>query len=240
MLIQIFTAISFAYDEKCFPDLAVPTGIEARSLEAGIAHRFFRAPAAGFPDNFITGANACLMLRYALSSDLEIGASYLFIPKQYTLHTGYTIRVRPLFVNLQPYISYFGVQPDYDQRWRNGVLYQLNLQSEPLLRMITASLDAAYDGYGKKYGIGMGVDIDLLENIALLGEYYPVIGERDTTFFGAEKVNCFIFGIKISTYGHHFIITFGNTADMGIRRLMRGTENNSLRFGFNLERQFSF
>ena len=78
-----------------------------------------------------------------------------------------------------------------------------------------------------------------MDNIDFVGEYYPVLGHRDTTSFtGLEKVNCFIAGIKFTTFGHHFMLTAGNTYDTGIRRLISGSEDNTMYYGFNIHRYF--
>lgn len=236
-------SLTFAYDEKNMADLIVPTQIVPKSLEVNIVHRFLRNPTGDFPDNFITLANVDLGLRYVIWSKLEIGAGWLFLPKEYTFDAAYSYFIPDLYIRTQAYIQFFGTQTVFGDRtsWKNNALYQINLQSEPIAGKIFPTINFIYDGFGEKFGIGTGIDFELRENIDIVGEYFPVLGTRDTVPFSGEPlVNCYSVGFKISTPGHHFMFTVSNSTDRGIRRLMRGTYNNNINFGFNIQRLISF
>ena len=237
-------SLSFGYEEKNMADLIVPTQIEPKSLEISILHRFTRAPSADFPDNFINFANVQLDLRYIVWSKLEIGTGYQLYPiKEYTFHAAYSYFIPDLFLRTQAYIQFFGTQtiPGERTSWKNNALYQINLQSEPIAGRVLPTVNFIYDGLAAKFGIGTGIDIAVKDDMDIVGEYFPVIGTRDTVpYFGGTKVNCYSVGFKITTHGHHFMFSVANSTDLGVRRLMRGTLNNNIYFGFNIQRLLSF
>jgi hypothetical protein len=149
-----------------------------------------------------------------------------------------------LFLRTQAYIQFFGTQtvPGVASSWKNNALYQINLQSEPIVGKILPAINFIYDGLAEKFGIGTGLDIAVREDLDIVGEYFPVVGTRDSVPFsgGRSMVNCYSVGFKISTPGHHFMFSVSNSTDLGVRRLMRGTYNNNIYFGFNIQRLISF
>jgi hypothetical protein len=246
-VLLLMAATIYAYEEKCMPDLVVPTDIPPKNLEATIVHRLDRNPAGQFPDNFMTSANARLGVRYVVWSKIEAGADYLYCssslisPKEFSLHTAYSYFIPKLFLRTQVDLLFFGAQqPGFETPWDYNMLYQLNVQSEPFWKRVLPVINLAYDGLLKKFGMGGGIDVAVAENIDIVGEYYPAIGARDTTPEGNQNVNCYSVGVKITTYGHHFLFTLGNSTDIGVRHLMHGAKNNNIYFGFNLQRLFAF
>jgi hypothetical protein len=236
----LVSSLCYAYEENCMPDLAVPTGIEAKSMEVIITHRFYRIPGADFPDNFINYANVKLGLRYVVIPKLEIGTTYQFFRKEYTFHSAYSLFMPKQFLRAQALLQFFGAKNDLNQTWDHNLLYQINLQSEPLGRRFLPALDFAYNGLNKKAGMGTGIGVALKSNVDFLAEYYPVIGKKDLSSGGSENVNCFLVGVKLTTYGHHFMFSVANNYETGMRRLMAGTADNTLYYGFNIHRLFSF
>jgi len=86
--------------------------------------------------------------------------------------------------------------------------------------------------------------IKIVDNISLLGEYYPVL-DRDTAseklsqYIGDEDT--FTFGLKFNTYGHQFIFLLANSDDIGLRGNSLGTAQDShLHFGFNIQRRLEW
>jgi len=136
-------------------------------------------------------------------------------------------------------IQYFGASHDDDQTiWDYNFLYQINIQSEPIAGRCLPVVDLAYNGLSKKVGLGTGIDVIVLKNLDFLAEYYPVLGARDTSYNGSAKVNYFSTGIKITTAGHQFIFSISNDYDIGARRHMAGATDNTLYYGFNIQRLF--
>jgi hypothetical protein len=223
------------------PDLIVPEQITAPSLEVNVTHRFYRQPTAMFPDNFIAGANVKAGLRYAIWQGLEVRAEYVFIPKEFTMDAGYSMSFPQIFLRAQAYLQYYGAQSDVSKYWDYNALYQVNLQSTAILGRIYPVVNVAFDGMSKKFGMGTGLDVMVWNNIDVVGEYYPALGKRDTQLYtGSSLVNCFLAGVGFTTLGHHFMINVSNSRDMVMRRLMRGTADNTLFYGFTIQRLFSF
>jgi len=231
-----------AYDEKNMADLTVPTQLSPKSLEINIVHRFLRTPSGDFPDNFITLANVNIDLRYVILSKLEVGAGWLFLPKEYDFHAAYSYFIPDVYLRTQAYIQFFGTQTVFDtaSSWKNNALYQINLQSEAIAGRIFPTINLMYDGLAKKFGLGTGIDVSVREDMDIVGEYFPVLGAPDQPIFGGPLVNCYSVGFKITTPGHHFMFSVSNSTDIGVRRLMRGTFNNNIYFGFNIQRLVSF
>jgi hypothetical protein len=134
----------------------------------------------------------------------------------------------------------FGVQSGYQQPWNNNFLYQFNVQTQPIAGRILPAVNFIYDGLLSKFGIGTGIDVVLKEDIDLVGEFYPAMGKKDTTFDGHQFVNCYSIGFKINTPGHHFFFSVGNSTDIGVRRLIHGAKSNNINFGFNIQRLIKF
>lgn len=174
----LFSAsLTFAYTENCMPDLPVPTQLDAGSLEADIQHRFLRTPGPDFPDNFINMANVKLGLRYVPFSKTEIGTDYDFLFKEYDFRAGYSFFFPWLFLRMQALGVYYGAERDFTPKWDHSFLGQVNFQGEPLFGRVLPAVDMAYDGFTSRFGLGTGIDIVVMSNIDLLGEYYPVLGK---------------------------------------------------------------
>ena len=230
--------LPYAYDENSMLSLSVPTELDANSLEANIVHRFLREPTATFPDNFISQANVLVGLKYIVLPKLEVGTTYQFFFKEYTFHAAYSLFLPKQFLRTQALIQFFGDRHDLDQNWDYNFLYQLNFQSEPIAGRCLPVVNLAYNGLSKKVGLGTGMDVVILKNLDFLAEYYPVLGARDTSYTGNAKVNYFSTGIKITTAGHQFMFSISNDYDIGARRHMAGATDNTLYYGFNIQRLF--
>ena len=85
--------------------------------------------------------------------------------------------------------------------------------------------------------LGAGAEIHLSRRVALIGEYYPVIGNRPE---GTK--NAFSLGMNIKTGGHIFQLFFTSTEwHVGQYIITRNDEQfwaGDFRFGFNVNRVF--
>jgi hypothetical protein len=250
VVFMLTPALIFAYEEKCMPNLVVPTVLESKSLEVGIVHRFLRNPTATFPDNFINMANVKLTARYIVLPKLEVGTGYIsssssvISSKEYFFNTGYSYFIPQFYLRTQAMLQFYREESAaFPPVWSSNMLYQLNLQGDTLWGKLSPVINLAYDTKQQKVGLGTGVSLSVADNIELMAEYYPNIGKRDSTRLGGvatgPTVNCYAFGVKYTTFGHHFILSVGNSTDLGIRNLMRGTANNNIYFGFTIQRLFS-
>jgi hypothetical protein len=181
-------------------------------------------------------------MRYRLWPALELNASYIRSKKEYAAGAGYALPL-PGAVRSEIALEYFDYEEPAMTERRRNLFYQLFLQSEPLAGHVSLTADAAYDGYNLRFGSGFGVDCGFaldfgpVENVHIVGEYYPLFA-GDSTITGPE--NSFAAGIKLGTYGHHFTLFLGNNTSIGMRRLMLGAPANYLYFGFNVLRFIKF
>jgi hypothetical protein len=231
----------FAFEPDML-NLQVPSVLDKTDLVVGVQHRFYGEITDEPLNTFFgtdEGANVGLGLRYAILPRAEVNASYTRVQKEYTLGASYAHYIPQILMNVQVGIHYFDHESfDSDERTRN-FFYGLALQTEPLARIITPVVNVGYDGDNERIGLGLGIGIGFnleigpVERAHLLAEYYPVIN-RDVVN-GPE--NYFAAGIKLDTYGHHFILLVGNGSAIGPRRLMLGTETNDLYLGLTIHRR---
>ena len=112
---------------------------------------------------------------------------------------------------------------------------RLDIQG-PSLWALTPVVNVGIDSDIRKTGLGFGVDCAVSGAVSLIGEFFPRADRN--TWEGARSENCFAAGIQLKTYGHHFLFQVGNSTDIGLRRMMRGTANQDLKFGFGIQRLF--
>lgn len=212
----------------------------------GIQHRFYGT----LKDDLLginAGANTGLSLRYLVWSKLEINGAFVRNQKEYIIGAGYALFIPQLWLKSQINVEFFNYEklglPTTVSPRRRNLFYSAALQSEPILERITPTINVAYDGYNRRIGLGVGLDIGFefeigpLEGMNIIGEYFPIIN-RDIAVNGPK--NSFTAGFKFNTYGHHFMFLVGNTTEIGTRRLMLGTRSNDLYLGFTIHRFISF
>lgn len=241
IILLLFTQIIFGTEPSKI-NLRVPTGLEPKQMVLGIQHRFYGT----LKDDLLgmnAGANTGLSIRFLVWSKLEINGAFARYQKEYTIGAGYAFLIPQLWLKSQINVEFFnyeklGLPPNVSNRRRN-LFYSVLLQSEPLLERITPTINIAYDGYNQRIGLGTGLDIGFefeigpLDGMHIIGEYFPIINQ-DNNITGSK--NCFTTGLKFNTYGHHFMFLVGNTSEIGIRRLMLGSNNNDLYLGFTIHR----
>jgi hypothetical protein len=187
------------------------------------------------------GANVNLGVRYAMLERLELYAAYTRFEKEYRIAASYAYHFPQIYVATQINLEYFNFK--IGQERHQNLFYGLGLQSEPVFNAITATANLGYDGYNEKFGLGFGLDVGFdwefgpIEHVGLIGEYYPVL-QSEESITGPE--NSFAGGIRIDTYGHHFMVLVGNSSNIGARRLMLGVPSNDIRLGFNVQRLLQF
>ncbi|MCK4591420.1 MAG: hypothetical protein KAT86_06670 [Candidatus Latescibacteria bacterium] len=221
--------VLLSYDSGML-NLEVPTDLEQRQAEFIVQHRFYGKITEEPVDTFLgmdMGANVGVGLRYAIREKFEFDVSHTRIQKEYTIGLSYAYVV-PEILQGQAEIQFFSFKPGTKERKR-GIFSQLSWQSEPVLKRLTPVVNIGYDGYSGKAGLGLGVDVGIFEGLSMIGEYFPVL-------YGDDQVDCFAFGFRIRTYGHRFMFLLGNSSEIGTRRLMLGTNNRDLYFGFNIHR----
>jgi hypothetical protein len=128
------------------------------------------------------------------------------------------------------------IHNNYDQ----NLFYSLSIQSVPLLdEKLVVSIDAAFDGYALNPGFAVGASYEFIRDISILAEYYPLV-KVDPKNDCVGTTGVYSFGLKIQTSGHQFIFKFGNSTDIGMRRLMLGTDSLDIYAGFSIMRLIRF
>ena len=243
----------FAYEEWSLPNLIAPTLIKPFALEGQFQHQFWgRIDGADKFDRFFgiaDGAEGCFTLRAAVWSTAQVLVSYdnyqLFnqSKNEFVVGTSYAAAVPRIFLNVQAdaqFFSYASMKTFPNKRF-NNFFVQAALRNDPLFGRVVALVDAGYDFDRNAPGLGLGLDVKVIDALDVYGEYFPVLKKPyDPLFPGPIIRNPFSFGVKFTTAGHQFFIFFGNANEIGSRHLMMGTQDNNLRFGFALKRLFSF
>ena len=237
----VFVVHGLAGLEADMLNLTVPSQLEKTQLMVRIAHRFYGEIDEEPLETFFgldQGANVSLGLRYAVLPRVELKTSYTRLQREYTVGASYAYHM-PRYLRTQLGVQFFDFQPAADAERLQNLFYSLSVQTEPIADFIMPVVNVGYDGYNEKFGVGVGVrvgvalNIRLLERVSFLGEYYPVI-DREEGVHGDK--NCFVAGIGLETYGHHFMFMVGNNFQMNARHLMLGAETNDLYFGANIQR----
>jgi hypothetical protein len=244
VILFLIPQLLMAYDDPGGMNLNGPTMLKAGQTEFKIQHRFYGKVNEKPIDTFFgmyTGANISLSLRHLLFSTLELNTSYMREGTEFELGTSYAVFIPAVMLRSQidaQFFSYkqYNAEKKAEERISN-VFALLLLQTDPIIKIITPTVNVGYDGDNKKIGAGVGLsvialtDLGIIRKLVLLGEYYP------TKL--VDKRNCYDFGIRLETYGHNFDFIFGNNSNIGVRHLMIGVDKTipkGLYFGFNIKR----
>ena len=223
----IFIIPLWAY-ERSMVNLHLPAELKPWRMQFTIQHRFYgRLNDKPFETFFgaQAGANVGLRLRYAFPYSLE--ASW---QKEWLLGISYHKSWKK-FGSAQIEAHYMSLKPPYPKTDReSGLFFQLDLKGPFFLKRITPVVNAAYDTYLEKSGVGFGLDLAISKKIALIGEYYPPLNPDN------DEKSVTVFGIVFKTYGHHFIIQAANGYQFTTRRLMRGSNEEHFYLGFTIHR----
>jgi len=233
--------------EPSMLNLTVPSALEPRQGEITIQHRFYGQVNEQPFQTFFgmdLGPNVGLMLRFPIGGGFEIKGGRIRDFKEYVLDLSYAKHLPRVPASGRLDAQYFTFKmDDLTEREGNG-FFQAALQTDPLFKMAQPCINLGYDGSNQHMGLGLGLTVQVLQKLSLLGEYYPVLdrdqgtGEEEDAVTGPK--NCFAVGIKVQTYGHHFFLMVGNSYAIGTRRLMMGADSNDLYFGFNIQRRLEF
>jgi hypothetical protein len=231
--------------EKSMLSLKLPSRLEARQSQFFFQHRFY-----GKVDSLDTffgmseGANAGLGFRVRLFENFEMAVSHVFSDNEYALVAGYAVNlpVLPLRAQVDAEIftnkKYYFLQDGVELKRKRFAAFRLDLASRAILNRLTPVVNLGYDTELERTGLGFGLDAAINEKFSLIGEYYPRLkkdGPDDDLGYDSYAV-----GLKVQTYGHHFLFHVGNNIQIGTRRLMAGSASRELHFGFGIQRLFEF
>jgi hypothetical protein len=225
-------------------NMSVPSGLEQGQMYFYFEHKFYQT-LHNYPNNdlfavFDNSANMNIGLRYMAFAGLEVSAGYTVQNREKLAGASYALKFPGLYFNLQAGIQLFSYHDYIHDNEDTNLFYSLALQSIPLFDdKFLLSLDAAYDGYNENPGFGIGASYEVFRGLSVLAEYYPAVkADPNNTLIGST--GCYSFGFKIQTSGHQFIFKFGNSYDVGMRRLMLGTKTQDVYAGFEIMRLINF
>lgn len=113
---------------------------------------------------------------------------------------------------------------------------RLSLQLAPMYAHFNAVTQRAPEH--NLFALGAGMEIQLSRRFALMGEYYPVLGDRNP---GTN--NAFALGLNIETGGHVFQVYFASSQWHTEQQVIALNEEQfwagDFRFGFNINRLFT-
>jgi len=239
----MYAGCLFAFEPSAL-NLKVPSHLDKNSLVFDVKHRAYGVLTEDPFDNFFgldQGANISVGMRYALLPRFEVNASYSTGWQEYVVGLSYAHHFPQVYLKGQVDVQYF----DFEQAGErnSNFCYGLALQSYALGGVLTPTLNVAYDGFNEKFGMGFGLDAGFdwefgpVKHVSLIGEYYPVLQAEELITY---EENYFAAGLRVDTYGHHFMFQVSNGWEIGPRRLMLGTPNNDIYLGFNIHRILEF
>ena len=239
----LFTEGAMAFEAGQL-SLDTPNVLKKSEGSFGIRHRFYGE--ANDYENFLgmdDGGNMQISLKYAVLDNLVIGVDHTRDQSAY----GFGIEYAKDLVNYGSVgIQLKGFNIDdttFDER-RQSYFLNLAYQTPNFLDHVRFTANAGYDAYYEHNTLGLGIDINMknniswltfTENLSLLAEYYPQIDEVDGI---SGKDDAYAFGIKFQTFKHHFEILLTNASNMDPRTMALGTNSEDLHFGFNINRKF--
>jgi hypothetical protein len=231
---------AWAYEPSLF-NMTVPSALEAGDLDVLLEHRF----AGSVLDNplqslfgLAIGANVGFGARYMIIPGLQARVLYSTGGQELTVGASYAYHFASLPIGLQLDADFISPQGLAGRGY--GVFTSLTAQAAPVAKILSFTVETAYDSYLNHLGLGIGARVDLLESVAIIGEVYPFFtlgGEQHLTELGTTTA--YAAGVMISTFGHQFSLLAGNSTGVGDRQLMAGAEPfNGLYLGFNIQRRF--
>ena len=224
--------------------LDTPNVLKKGEGSFGIRHRFF-----GKVDDYEKflgtddGGNMHFSLKYAAIDNLLLGVEHTRDQSAY----GFNIEYSKEFVefgSLGARLNTFNIDDVNFEERQKSYFINVAYQTPNYLDHVRFTVNAGYDAYFKHNTVGVGIDINIknniswltfTENLSILAEYYPQIDKVNGV---SGQNDAYAFGIKSQTFGHHFEILLSNSTNMDARTMALGADNNDLHFGFNINRKF--
>lgn len=230
------------------PNLPIPVPLNRGGLEFDFQHRFFGNLLDKPLDSFFgwdNGSNTSFGFRYGIIPGLEANISRTSWAREYALGFAFARFLPKAHGGARLGLDGFAYNPDTSYAF---ALYpHLELQTAPIIRRIKPALTAGYDLLPKRIVLGAGLSVTLLrdfgyfQEICLVGEYYPYLGDRSGAGPGSRINDAFVAGFGFSTWGHQFLVTVSNGTALGVRRQGEGVttytgQKSALYVGFTIRR----
>lgn len=251
LLILLITS-SLTGADRSLLNLRTPTELKKGEALFSVRHRFYGDVMDDPLKNFFgldAGANVQLGIKYQLFEGFELNATYTRLWKEKSAGCSYRPVLPLLPFEFQINIDYVSFKnPGQTEENRSNVTALIALQSRTFLKRFTIGVNLGYDAYFERSILGAGgsavivTDLGVFEQIALIGEVFPVTGYDEASetvrfYMGEDPV--LVFGLKADTYGHRFTLLISNSDHLALRRFSLGTADGSFwRMGFNIARIF--
>jgi hypothetical protein len=231
---------AWAYEPSLF-NMTVPSALEAGDLDLLFEHRFYGSALDNPLQSLFglaIGANVGFGARYLILPGLQARALYSTGGQEITVGAGYGYHFPSLPLGVQLDADFISPQGAAGRGY--GVFTSVTAQAGPVAKILSFTVEAAYDSYLNHLGLGIGARVDVLPTLAIIGEFYPYFtlgGEQHPEELGSTSA--YAAGLMISTFGHQFSLLAGNSSAIGDRRLMAGASSfGGLYLGFNIQRRF--
>lgn len=224
--------------------LDTPNVLKKNEGSFGIRHRFYGQ--ADDYEKFLgtdDGGNMHFTFKYAILDNLVIGVDHTRDQSAYGFGIEYAKDLVE-YGSLGIRLNEFNINDvKFDDR-QQSYFVNLAYQTPNYLDHIRFTANAGYDGYYEHNTLGLGIDVNMknniawltfTENLSLLAEYYPQVDKVDEI---SGTNDSYAFGIKFQTFKHHFEILLTNASNMDPRTMALGTNSEDLHFGFNINRKF--
>ncbi len=237
--------VLLAYQNNAL-SLYTPTTLYEDQAEINLGHRFYGAVDEDILDTFFgmdSGANVRLAYRQNLIYNIELKTAYERQRNRYEIGSSFRFTPFENAVQSQIDLIYSSFKQSGQKNRRNNFVYLISAQNKAWRDRFVITANAGFDAYYERLISGIGIHIILADKLTLIGEYYPVwdrdsASDRIKQYLGSN--DSYGIGLKIDTYGHHFIFMVGNSDALGPSGLSMGTNNSDLRFGFNIQRFMQF
>jgi hypothetical protein len=232
--------------EKSMLSLKLPSELESRQAQFFFQHRFYGRIDQKPLDTFFgmdIGANAKLGFRVRIVKNVELAVSHVARDNEYAVAAGYAFSIPGVPVRGQADAEFFTNKRNYIVedvdvlKRKRFAAFRLDLATKAVWNRLTPVVNIGYDTDWKRGGLGLGLDVAVTPKYSLIGEYYPRLKKdgRDGLIYDSFAV-----GLKVQTYGHHFLFHVGNDTEIGTRKLMAGSASKYLFFGFGIQRLLEF
>ena len=196
-----------------------------------IEHRFYSQVSGDVADHFFgldDRANIDMSLSYAPMDKLKITGHRRRIEKEYELEVDYGAYHTDRFsvgVGASAFSFLRSGETDRDANF----FLTASLELPDVFHKFSPAVNVAYDMYNEDAGFALGASWEVFYGYFLLAEYIP-----STDTLGED--GAYLVGGKIKTFGHDFNLFLTNDANIGLRRLMEGSNGNQPSLGFSITR----
>jgi len=247
-VVMILVGISFlgAYQANSI-GLITPSSLENVQGEINLGHRFYGQVNHNTLDTFFgssSGANAFVGYRQHILFGTEAKISYTSANKQYEVGGAWQYAPEDLPVKAQLDVSAASFVKNLSTKRATDIGIMLSAQNKPIWNKMIFTLNAGYNTYYQRLALGLGTQIMITDDLSLLGEYYPLLNDENSSdnVYHVGNHSAFAFGVAFDTYGHSFIFSLGNdpyhinTAGHSLGADSKG----ELHLGFNIKRRLGF